>query len=132
MKKVINERFADHVQSIAFHLTLSRSMIETLGLLYHFGHVNDVENKFIHDKPERWEPSRYVDSHTVPIMNALERRGLVIHRPYKSKAFEERKPGDFWRHQSFLLTDAGEKVCELLVIAGLLVAKETKRGRSAA
>lgn len=131
MKQVINQRFADHVQSIAFHLTLSRSMIEALGLLYHFGQIYDCESKLIHHKPERWEPSRYVDSHTIPIMNALERRGLVVHNPPPPRA--ERKMGyNLWRHRSFLLTDAGEKVCELLVLAGLLNAKESKRGRSAA
>lgn len=134
MKSVINERFADHVQSIAFHLTLSRRMIEALGLLYHYGRIRDCENKFIHNKPERWETPPSVDSHTVPIMSSLERRGLVIHNPMPKRDLtgDYHPVASIWKHKSFLLTEAGEKVCELLILAGLLNKRETKRKTRAA
>lgn len=115
--KQVNARFADYVQSIAFNLTLSRSMIEALGLMWHHGALRDMEN---------WkEPkfgNKYISSHTVPIGRALERRGLREWLPYDAKS-----KGTIWK-----LTEAGEKVCELLVVAGMLEARSPSRVRRAA
>lgn len=117
--------FAGYVQSVAFNMTLSRNMVDGLGLVrdYWFNAIPmptcaDADNK---------SPRLYYTNHTIPMVRALERRGLVLHDWVEPKS----APKD---HRYYKLTRAGALMCELLVEAGLLApaatAKETKRKRA--
>lgn len=111
--------FANYVQAVAFQVTLSRGMISMLGyvrdLLPHPGNLNDV--------PATGLPPR-VDSHFVPYVERLIKRGLVWHD------HPQLPVGQFHPikgHRYYRLTRAGELMCELLVEAGLLAPQKRQR-----
>ena len=112
------EKFANHVQSIAFNLTLSRSMIGALAMIRDFNGYGCA-----HDDMEWGEIKRIygprIDGLFVPLMRAVERRGLVVHNPLP----EGKKMHECPSHVFYQLTKAGELVCELLVEAGLIPAR---------
>lgn len=120
------DAFANYVQSVAFNLTLSRSMIGMLQIIRDAPPSTDIyrdDAKWRNTVALRKSVDRRVDSHWVPLAHAVQRRGLVIHCPLpEGKKFHE-CPG----HQFYRLTRAGELVCELLVEAGILPAKEPAR-----
>lgn len=97
--------FRAHVQSVAFHLTLSRQMIDALQI------VRDTD---------QWVNSGALSGFArwVPAARAIERRGLIFHDWRKGW------PKD---HRIYQLTTAGELVCELCVEAGLMPARQRKR-----
>lgn len=112
--------FAGHVQSVAFHMTLSRNMIEVLHMLRDLGEIPWRR----YDDPER---SR-INSHSVPLLRALSARGLVWHDFFHGTMAEADEAG----HQWHKLTRAGELMCELLVEANLIpVALADKQKRRA-
>jgi len=108
--------FIGYVQSVAFNLTLSRNMVDALWAVREFGTAYNGNNASI---------PAIVRSRSVPLMKALERRGLVWHDYLPPKE----APSDHAYHK---LTSAGELVCDLLVEAGLIAAKtETRKRKSA-
>ena len=109
--------FAGYVQSVAFHMTLSRNMIDALRLVRDFGTPGGGDTG--------GQASRYVMGHSVPLVLALERRGLVWHDYIP---FRDAPRG----HRYHKLTKAGELMCDLLVEAGLMAAAErtSRRGAS--
>lgn len=102
--------FVNYTQSVAFNMTLSRSMVEMLGL------IRD-ERASTADSGVR---TPYTNSHFVPVVRRLEARGLVWHDYIEPM----RAPKG---HQYFKLTRAGELMAELLVEAGLLAAAPAKK-----
>ena len=117
--------FAGYVQSVAFHMTLSRNMIDLLCVVRDWGHGTEIWNDsrgFHHMKHPL--STGHVSSHSVPLMDALKRRGLVYHNPFNKGM--GREPAH-WRW--FVLTRAGELTCQLLVEANLIPAKMEKRPR---
>lgn len=122
--------FSAHVQSIAFNLTLSRRMIDLLRLVRdygfpHFGHT--YETKGTEAEWAEWRTARNVltidggrmgqRDAFVTFMHSLERRGLVVTNPIE---WEKREKGD----PAFLLSRAGELVCDLLVEARLMPSQD--------
>ncbi|MGD9883384.1 MAG: hypothetical protein AB7F22_28930 [Reyranella sp.] len=99
--------FREHVQSVAFHLTLSRQMIDALQI------VRDTDE---------WVGSGALSGFArwVPATRAIERRGLIFH---------DWREGWPKHHRIYQLTKAGELVCELCVEAGLMPALR-RAGRS--
>ena len=107
--------FAGYVQSVAFNMTLSRNMVDMLGVVrdQQAAGYSSYSKVFLDQGRNR----SYVSGHSVPLFNSLQRRGLVIHNHWD--AGPQRKPApDSWRYHE--LTRAGELMCELLVEAGLL------------
>lgn len=109
-----NATFRAHVQSIAFHLTLSRQMIDTLQI------IRDMDWTVTMGS-ERDAISRM--SRWIPATKALERRGLLFH---------DWREGWPKGHPIYQLTTAGELVCALCVEAGLMPVAQRKRTRRAA
>lgn len=126
------QKFADHVQSIAFNLTLSRRMVNMLQIIRDqidgVGDGLDPENveavrrRKIVDNVIR-SPNGAMNSYT--LYHSLETRGLVYRpeRPNKNNAFARENLGTPF----MLLTRAGELVCELLVEAGLMAPAAKQR-----
>lgn len=102
--------FREHVQSVAFHLTLSRSMIDQLAVLRDYDWSTREEGPIPNAmaRMSRW----------VPGARALERRGLIFHDWW---------PGWPKGHAIYQLTTAGELVCALCVEAGLMAPKQKQR-----
>lgn len=99
-----NEAFAEYVTSTAFSLNLSKVQVEIIGFLHVYG----------------VEVSPHAISHRMhhfTTLQALKRKGLV----YWKYDAEGRACG----FQG--LTDAGKKVAELLVLAGLVTARAEER-----
>lgn len=113
--------FTEHVQSVAFQISLSRRMIELLRETrdYGFPHgANWEENKAHRDivaiRHHRGPIRKEFTSHDlVGPIKSLERRGLII---FNRTPYESRKKGELWLRLSL----AGEIMCELLVTAGLM------------
>ena len=105
--------FAGYVQSVAFNIALSRNMIDALWLVR--------DHTQIWNAPNAPAPVR---SRSVPLLKALERRGLVWHDYIPPPA-----PPD---HKYHKLTRAGELVCDLLVEAGLMAAATTEQRKKRA
>ena len=104
-----NALFASHVQSVAFHLTLSRTMIDALQI------VRDADWSEMPGsigKMSRW----------VPATNSLERRGLIFH---------DWREGWPKGHAIYQLTKAGELVCDLCVEAGLMASQANRKRKAA-
>lgn len=129
-------RFGSYVQSIAFNLTLSRQMIETLRIIRDFGwplNMTPEQNRYGLEQLRAINGNRNTDLATP--FRALERRGLAYHAPSPSD-IEFRKMSDAERakwngHRHYRLTRPGELVCELLVEAGLMpAAVPAKRKRA--
>ena len=107
--------FAGYVQSVAFNMTLSRNMVDMLGVVRDQQAAGYASYSKILD--DRGTHRDWVGRHSVPLFNSLMRRGLVIYNHWE--AGPQRKPApDDWRYHE--LTRAGELMCELLVEAGLL------------
>lgn len=128
-------RFSNYVQSIAFTLTLSRTMIETLRVVRDFGwplHYTTEE----HDKNRAAMKAVHGNGQydLVTPFRALERRGLAYHAPSpgysEMRAMTEAERKKWNGHRHYRLTKAGSIVCDLLVEAGLLPAQEKKRRRA--
>lgn len=97
------QAFRDHVQSVAFHLTLSRKMIDAL----------------VWVKETDWsDHSRHFGSLQVGTFDSLKRRGLVYH---------DWREGWPKGHKVWGLTPAGELVFSLLVEAGLVVMQTARK-----
>jgi hypothetical protein len=94
---MVNKQFADHVTSMAFNLSLSKSMIITLGHIATNTHCRGSG---------LYRAFGVADTY-VPCVNRLLERGLV-HSPDKEL------PG------RVELTEPGELVVQLLRMAGLL------------
>ena len=112
-------KFSAYVQSVAFHMTLSRNMIEALGLIRDCGTI------------AHGEATPRVSSYSVPIARSLAHRGLVEHwtsvfPQHQGKGLADKIP---WVYR---LTRAGELTCELLVEAELLHKPQRKSKRKAA
>lgn len=109
-----NALFGAHVQSVAFHLTLSRQMIDTLEIIRDLdwskpmGGGQDAISRI-----SRW----------VPAARSLERRGLIFH---------DWREGWPKNHAIYQLTTAGQLVCALCVEAGLMPAQQPQRKARAA
>jgi hypothetical protein len=116
----MNSHFANYVQSVAFNMTLSRHMIEGLGLIRDFGRCFNGGNSPV-------PVSARVNSYAVPIAHALKRRGLVEH--YNDVSPSKKVATAPWVYR---LTRAGELTCELLVEADLLPAAMPVKKRKAA
>jgi hypothetical protein len=121
-----NERFANHVQSIAFNLTLSRAMIEGLRLVRDWGmpEGRDISRNHGWAKPKPDNELRSPSGQDLwtTAVQALIRRGLVFHD------WIETAPKG---HRYFKLTRAGDLVCDLLVEARLLAAAPKQSRRAA-
>lgn len=124
-----NQKFADHVTSIAFHLSLSRQMViclvevrERQQLIEKHGEKEGERLILEGFRPgrSRWR-ALGMPSNQVPAYWALERRGLVEQMPEK---FSERG----WGKQR--LTKAGELVFGLLEEAGLIERLEEATGQT--
>lgn len=117
--------FGNYVQSIAFNLTLSRTMIDGLRIVRDFGYPAGYVRE--EDRPAGLETLRSPSGQCMwtTACQALIRRGLVFHDYI---APNQHPPAG---HRYFKLTRAGELTCELLVEAGLLPAavpvKRSKR-----
>lgn len=124
-EQIAREAFANHVQNVAFNLTLSRSMIGVLHVIRDcppsVATFRD-DDKYNDMRQLRQLGGPRVDSHWVPLARAVERRGLVVHCPLPPGKKHHECPG----HLFYRLTRAGELVCDLLVEAGLLPAAEPK------
>lgn len=105
--------FAGYVQSVAFTMTLSKNMVDMLEAVRDY----QTGQKLYEQGDGR------IQTHTVPLLHSLSRRGLVWH-DYVSPA-----PAG---HRYHKLTRAGELMCELLVEAGLIQAltEKVKRKRA--
>lgn len=118
--------FAGYVQSVAFNMTLSRNMVDMLGV------VRDSQNagyaSYSQVFSDRGSRRSYVGGHSVPLFNSLMRRGLVIHNHWDGGVHNPSPKG--WRYHE--LTRAGELMCELLVEAGLLAPAEPAEKRKTA
>jgi hypothetical protein len=122
---VAREKFASHVQSIAFQLTLSRRMIECLRVVrdYGFPVLDDspeqnrleAENRSVVQRHHHSSSTRrsFVTDNFVGFMRSLDNRGLVV---WSEIPWEKRKRGE----RTIFLTKAGELTCLLLVEAGLM------------
>lgn len=130
-EKKAREAFSNHVQSVAFQISLSRAMIEELHVIRDWGYprhyakrgeqgfdretVSSMENKW--DEWDAMYPR--VMRHAMTHRPALERRGLVY-------STDNPKLGE----RSWKLTHAGKLICELLVEAGLLAPAKRARKRA--
>lgn len=126
-----NHRFQAYVQSVAFHMTLSKAMIGTLGLIRDFGWPLRTAASGM-----SWSESNGILKQLhgngadafVQHFRAIEARGLAVHCPSPSHqelaAMTEKQRKKWDDHRHYRLTRAGELVCELLVEAGLLPPKE--------
>lgn len=111
----MNKIFADHVTSASFHLALSRNQIAVMQLI----HLGCVSNEDRAPKGLSLREQGMNDTF-VPSAGALQRKGLVIWEDP-----DKMKPK--WSRFPYSLTPEGEKVFDLLVIAGLAHHKlETK------
>lgn len=117
--------FAGYVQSVAFNMTLSRNMVDMLGVVrdqQNAGHASyseiltERDAKFRSDTGSKYGRD-YVSGHSVPLFNSLIRRGLVIFNHWEPGPERKSAPAG-WRYHE--LTRAGELMCDLLVEAGLL------------
>lgn len=97
----VNDQFATYVQSTAFSLQLGRTHVRALNHLA--------------ARDELWTYSSMAMSPTA--LSALERRGLVTHRPHKGEPPPFGTDTQIWE-----LTTAGKLVILLLVEAGLVPA----------
>jgi len=142
MKKIIpivrpevqaREKFAAHVQSVAFQISLSRKMIDLLQVVRDYGFPHCAYNRNNKEENDAHTQTWLKNRECVRIsngteqfsmfMHAIVRRGLVYANP---KEHRDRKDGD----RAFLLSRAGELVCDLLVEAGLMApAQESARER---
>jgi hypothetical protein len=122
--ELAREKFASHVQSIAFQLTLSRRMIDCLRVVrdYGFPTINDspeqrqleAENRTVVKRQHRSSTHRaFISDNFVGFMRSLDNRGLVV---WSDTPYEKRKCGE----RAIFLTKAGELTCLLLVEAGLM------------
>lgn len=116
--------FSDHVQSIAFNLTLSRRMIGMLQIVrdhqWRAGDeiADDAYSIMCNEKTKNIITNGGQSNYNwYSLEHSLVRRGL-IYRPYNPKT-ELREPG----MPLAQLTQAGKLVCELLVEAGLMPSK---------
>jgi|HubBroStandDraft_6_1064221.scaffolds.fasta_scaffold134224_5 hypothetical protein len=122
--ELAREKFASHVQSIAFQLTLSRRMIECLRVVrdYGFPAIDDSpgqkqledKNRAVVKRQHRSSTHRaFITDNFVGFMRSLDNRGLVV---WNEIPYVKRKPGE----RTLFLTKAGELTCLLLVEAGLM------------
>jgi hypothetical protein len=130
--ELAQEKFASHVQSIAFQLTLSRRMIDCLRVVRDYGFPTtdgsprqrrlEAKNRRVVKRHHSSSTHRaFVTDNFVGFMRSLDNRGLVI---WNETPWEKRKPGD----RTVFLTKAGELTCLLLVEAGLMpVGKKVRR-----
>ncbi len=130
----MNARFSEYVQSVAFNMTLSRAMIATL----HY--VRDCETWQQEMATAGTEGNRLKiiprasngADMFIPHIRAVERRGLVEFVDYEMHPDRPGKPMG-WRpkgYRPFVLTRAGELVCELLVEAGLMPAAKVRQRKA--
>jgi len=120
-------KFASHVQNVAFNLTLSRRMIDLLQVVRDYGFPYYV----VGSKQQREEYDRFKSvceyqngAHQyINMVNALERRGLVILKPFTKKT----KIGD----RNIVLSRAGEIVCDMLVESGLMPCRNEAQTKAA-
>lgn len=117
--------FAGYVQSVAFNMTLSRNMVDMLGVVRDQQAAGYASYSAVLD--ERGTHRNWVGRHSVPLFNSLMRRGLVIFNHWDG-GVKNPAPKD-WRYHE--LTRAGELMCELLVEAGLLAALSAPAKRKA-
>lgn len=100
----MNRTLQEHVTSASFNLTLSKGQIHQLKCFMH----NDYDGAV-------------ADGRFMMHIQALQRRGLVIHHPPKhvrnrlSLSWENRNDRPCWE-----VTEAGKLVYKLLVEAGLI------------
>lgn len=111
--------FSEHVQNIAFNLTLSRRMVGLLEAVRDFGFPsccgdNDLERRRFYYGVTQYGNGAYM---FIKYIRAIENRGLVIHQ-----FNQEGKP-------TFVLSKAGKLVCELLVECGLMSRQRIKIAR---
>jgi hypothetical protein len=132
-REVQREKFASHVQSIAFQLTMSRRMIDCLRVVrdYGFPHLkgegtpeeqgNYRENRLVVQRQHSGKRS-FVTDNFVGFMRSLDNRGLITwnEKPWNKKLHGER---------TIFLTRAGELVCALLVEADLMPSQQKQRRR---
>lgn len=120
------QKFASHVQSIAFNLTLSRRMIDCLQAVRDYGFPCMVGASLEEDKLDReqravtrrihqGEKRNFFTNNFVGFMRSLDNRGLIIWRT-QSRLGRSLKKGE----KLIVLSKAGELVCALLVEAGLM------------
>jgi hypothetical protein len=119
--------FAEHVQSVAFQISLSKRMIDMLREVrdHGFPHLGtsftqaewqqsierrDAVSLRHHRCSDRKD---FVTRDFITVGRSLERRGLIV---YNSKPYGDRKKGEKYIRLSL----AGEIMCELLVTAGLI------------
>jgi hypothetical protein len=117
----MNTRFSEHVTSTAFHLSLSKRMINVLAAIHQ---LSDKGYRKVLAPSERvWS------SHWVPTARSLSERGLVVHEDPS----QQNPP---WSRYPYQLTKAGQLVLELLKEADLLrevslIDSEAPYGRAA-
>ena len=108
--------FRNYVQSVAFNLTLSRSMIEALALIR-----DGMGSGFsFHEAAQSGRISQRTNSYAVPVIGRLISRGLVIHDYLPP---DEAPKG----HRYYKLTRAGAITCALLIEAGLMAPEQAER-----
>lgn len=100
----MSDTFRDYVTSVAFHISLSGNMILEIGdvrdedVLYHKGYVTLEEAQRVYPRPSR-------GGNRITTLKSLERRGLI---------------GNDGPPRGWFMTEAGDKIVDLLILAGLL------------
>ncbi len=121
---MINQKLRDHTTQIAFHLTLSRTMIGTLQsikmdqMLYEAGmyaQMGFTEHRDWLAEQNSARPSLFITG-----FRALDARGLAeyINRDKYDPAYKKKMTN--LAAPYFQLTSAGEKIWDLLIMAGLV------------
>ena len=135
------QKFSDHVQAIAFNLTLSRRMIGLLqvardGLMIWADGLNDKSPAALvrREHAKQLTVLAHGADNIIGLSSALQRRGLI----YRPPILDEKNGSDYWgdsRKQGvplYRLTRAGELVCDLLEEAGLMPAPAYRKSKRTA
>lgn len=117
---MVNEAFKKHVTSVAFHLILTRTQIETLVYIRREQRLHAAGFAVGLGGAHKMEAPRLF----VPAVRALKERGLVVFQDPTSYSEDYKRPMYDPTKLSHSLTEAGEKVWDLLVMAGLVVDEE--------
>lgn len=125
--------FVEHVQSVAFQISLSKRMIDMMREVrdYGFPHLGtkytdaewqeSIERRdAVSIRNHRCESRKnFVTRDFITVGRSLERRGLIIYNP---KPYGDRIKGEKYIRLSL----AGEIMCELLVTAALIPEEQSK------
>lgn len=112
--------FSSKVTSVAFSLTLSRQMILALQICRHYSR----------GKMDKGQDLNTDFSRFIPAVHAVMRRGLVEHHdkdPDYLKWIPDKRSEYDRTHRYYTVTEAGEHIYQLCVLAGLIQETQSKR-----